>query len=51
MKQNLNDIYGRIAAAKIEAWKKSLADRWRFDLLNDLKEIEDALCLIRSNAP
>jgi hypothetical protein len=51
MKQNLNDIRERIAAARIGEWQNSLADRWRYCFFDDLAKTCDALCPIISNAP
>ncbi|MCK9564915.1 MAG: hypothetical protein M0Q43_02560 [Methanothrix sp.] len=51
MKQNLNDINGRIAAVRMGKWQNTLADRWRFYFLDELMETHDALCPICSNAP
>jgi hypothetical protein len=51
MKQNLNDIMGRIQAARIGEWHNLLADRWRFCILDDLTKTRDPLCPIVSNAP
>lgn len=51
MKQNLNDIKGRIAAAKMGEWQNSLADRWRYYFGVDLIGTHDAQCPICSNAP
>jgi hypothetical protein len=50
MKQNLNEISGRIAAARWGEWQKLLADRWRYYFLDDQME-NDAPCLNCSNMP
>lgn len=51
MEQNLNNINGRVAAAKLAEWRMFLADRWHPRALDDHKEINDLLCLVCSNAP
>jgi hypothetical protein len=51
MKQNLNEISGRVAAAKWGEWQNTLANRWRYYFQDDHKKTDDALCPICSNAP
>ncbi len=51
MRQDLNNIKGRIAAARWGEWQNSLADSWRFCFPDDNKETEDTLPPIFINAP
>jgi hypothetical protein len=52
MKQDLNSIKGRVAAARRAEWQGFLADRLQLYTLDDCMELEDApISLICSNAP
>jgi hypothetical protein len=52
MKQDLNSIKGRVAAARRAEWQGFLADRLHLYTLDDCMEFEDApISLIGCNAP
>jgi hypothetical protein len=52
MKQDLNSIKGRVAAAKWAEWQGFLADRPHLRTFDDYTELEDApMSLICSDAP
>jgi len=52
MKQDLNSIKGRVAAARRAEWQGFLADRLHLHTFDDYMELEDVpISLIYSNAP
>lgn len=51
MRQDLNNIKGRIAAAKWGEWQNCLSDRWRVNFHDEKKENDDAIYPMFSNAP
>lgn len=51
MRQDLNDIKGRIAAAAWGEWQNCLSDRWRACFQDERNEAEDAFYPMCSNAP
>jgi len=52
MKQDLNSIKGRVAAARRAEWQGFLADRLHLHTFDDYMELEDVpISLIYSDAP
>lgn len=49
MMQDLNNMKGRIMAAKKAQWQKSLADRWHQFFQDDYMVIGEGPCIICSS--